>query len=286
VTKATSQTINSLAELRSEALAWGRKPRRFGGLYVTEHMVRSLRAYGWTIVFSAFTQPIVYLFGLALGLAALLDAPIEYGDMQVSYLVFVGPALLASATIAVATEEFSYPVMSGFKWRGHFYGFNASPIAPGQIVTGLVNTATARMMFVAIVYMGALYAFGAVPNLAWGWTAVLVAGLSGLAFGAMFMAYAASIEDDRGQFALVQRFIFTPMFLFSGTFYPLAVLPMWLQWLGWISPLWHAAELSRVLTFGHEIAPFMIVVHVGYLLLLSVAGILIARRLFARRLNK
>ena len=64
------------------------------------------------------------------------------------------------------------------------------------------------------------------------------------------MAYAASIEDDKGQFALVQRFVFMPMFLFSGTFYPLATLPLWLQWIGWVSPLWHATELGRWLTYG------------------------------------
>lgn len=100
------------------------------------------------------------------------------------------------------------------------------------------------------------------------------------------MTYAASIEDDKGQFALVQRFVFMPMFLFSGTFYPLVTLPLWLQWIGWISPLWHASELGRALTYGHVIAPGMLVVHIGYLVLLTVVGYLVGRRLFERRLAK
>ncbi len=276
----------SMEELRAEAMEWGRSPRRFGGWYVTEHMVRAMRSYGWTIVVGAFAQPVVYLLGLVVGLAALIEAPIVDGGIEVSYLIFVAPALLMSATIAVATEEFTYPVMAGFKWRRYFFGFSASPIAPAQIAIGVVLGATARMVVVAVAYTGLLYAFGAVPNVAWGWLSILVALLAGLAFGVPLMAYSASIEEDKGQFALVNRFLFMPMFLFSGTFYPLATLPIWLQWIGWISPLWHAAEIGRALTYGHQIAPGMLFVHLGYLVLLTVIGFVIARRLFVRRLGK
>ncbi len=276
----------TLEELRVEANEWGRKPRQFGSWYVTEHMVRAMRAYGWTIVAGALGQPIVYLLGLVVGLAALIDAPIVVGGVEVSYLVFVAPALLMSATIAVATEEFTYPVMAGFKWRRYFFGFSASALSPGQIATGVVFGATARMVVVALAYAALLYAFGAVPNLAWGWVSIFVAILAGLSFGVPLMAYASSIRDDKGQFALVNRFLFMPMFLFSGTFYPLATLPLWLQWIGWVSPLWHAAELGRALTYGHVLAPGMLFVHLGYLTLLTVAGLVIARRLFVRRLGE
>ena len=69
----------SLDELRAEALEWGRKPRALGAWYVTEHMVRAMRAYGWTIIVGALGQPILYLLGLAVGLAALIDAPGQRG---------------------------------------------------------------------------------------------------------------------------------------------------------------------------------------------------------------
>lgn len=275
-----------LAALRAEALDWGRKPRARGSWYVTEHMVRAMRAYGWTIVVGALGQPIIYLLGLALGLAALLTQPIVDRGQEVQYLVFVAPALLMTATIAVASEEFTYPVMAGFKWRRYFFGFSASPLSPGQIATGVTLGAAARMVVVAVAYYAFIWIFGAVPDPATGWIAIPISILAGLAFGAPLMAYASSIEDDKGQFALVQRFVFMPMFLFSGTFYPLATLPIWLQWIGWISPLWHATELGRLVTYGRPDASLMIVVHVVYLLALTVAGYLVARRLFARRLAK
>ena len=79
-----------------------------------------------------------------------------------------------------------------------------------------------------------------------------VASLAGLAFGLPLMAYAASIKEDKGQFAMVMRFIVMPLFLFSGTFFPLDTLPLAVRWIGWISPIWHGTELGRVFTYGYQ----------------------------------
>lgn len=278
----------SIDELRAEAMAWGRKPRRRGSWYVTEHMVRAMRAYGWTIIVGAVGQPVLYLLGLAVGLAALIRVPVVDHGQEVSYLMFVAPALLATATISVASEELTYPVMAGFKWRRYFYGFNASPLSSPQIANGVVAGATARMVVASAAYylIVWLLPFGAVPHPETGWLAVFAGVLAGLAFGIPLMAYAGSIEDDKGQFALVQRFLFMPMFLFSGTFYPLDSLPVWLRWIGWVSPLWHGSELGRLATYGAAVDPAMVAVHVVYLLALAVVGYVLARRVFTERLAK
>lgn len=283
----------SLDQLRAEAMAAGRRPRRYGTWYATEHMLRAMRAYGWTIVVGAVGQPLVYLFGLAVGLAAIIhqDIPVG-GGHTVSYLVFVAPALLMTATIAVASEEFTYPVMAGFKWRRYFYGFNASALSSPQIANGVTIAASARMLFAGGAYYVFIWAFGAVfgiptvPDPATGWITVPLGLLAGLSFGMPLLAYAGSLEQDTGQFALVERFVFMPMFLFSGTFYPLGVLPVWLQWIGWISPLWHATELGRMATFGGPIDVGMLIVHAVYLVVLTGVGYGLARRIFTRRLAK
>lgn len=283
-------TDPALDDLRAEAMEWGHKPRSRGTWYVTEHMVRAMRAYGWTIIVGALGQPVLYLLGLAVGLAAIIDAPIEDGGQTVPYLVFVAPALLMTSAIAVASEEFTYPVMAGFKWRRYFYGFNASPLSSSQIANGVVAGAGARMAVTVVLYFAFIALFFAilqpgalVPSTAW--LSVFIGLLAGLSFGIPLMAYAATIEDDKGQFALVQRFVFMPMFLFSGTFYPLANIG-WLQWIGWISPLWHATELGRVVTYGKQVDPLLLTVHIAYLLVLTVGGLMIVRRLFERRLAK
>lgn len=276
----------TLDELRAEAMAWGRRPRRRGALYVAEHVVRAMRAYGWTIVVGALGQPILYLLGLAVGLAALIKTPVTdpWGG-QVSYLVFVAPALLMTAGIQVASEEFSYPIMDGFKWRRFFYGFSASPIAPQQIATGVTLGASARILVAAGGYFVFIWLFQAIPHGGSGWLAIPIGMLAAWSFGMPLLAYAASLQNDSGQFAMVQRFVFMPMFLFSGTFYPLTALPIWLQWIGWISPLWHATELGRVVTYGAAEPVWLTAVHVAYLVALSVGGYLVARRTFVRRLG-
>ncbi|CAN7203246.1 ABC transporter permease [Microbacterium sp. LjRoot45] len=282
----STTTHPTLDELRAEALEWGRKPRRYGSWYVTEHMVRAMRAYGWTIIVGALGQPIMYLLGLAVGLAALIQVPVRSHGGEVGYLVFVAPALLITAAIAVASEEMTYPVMAGFKWRRYFYGFNASSLSSPQIANGVIAGATARMFVAVAAYYLFIWIFGAVPHPETGWLSIVAGVAAGLAFGVPLMAYAGSIEDDKGQFALVQRFLFMPMFLFSGTFYPLETLPVWLQWIGWVSPVWHGAELGRVATYGADISAAMIAVHIVYLVVLTVAGYLWGRRVFIERLAK
>ncbi len=287
VGSAATVTQPSLDEMRAEAMEWGRKARGRGAWYVTEHMVRAMRAYGWTIIVGAVGQPIIYLLGLALGLAALIDAPItDASGMEVSYLVFVAPALLMTAAIQVASDELSYPVVDGFKWRRFYYGFNASPIASGQIATGVLLGATARVVVAVSGYYLFIWIFGAVPTPATGWLAIPIGVLAAWAFGAPLLAYSASIQEDKGQFALVQRFLFVPMFLFSGTFYPLDSLPLWLQTIGWISPLWHATQLGRGVTYGRPEEPWMIAIHLAYLIALAAVGYVLARRIFTRRLAK
>lgn len=257
-----------------------------GALYVAEHQFRAMLNYRWTIVMVGLGSPLAYLLGIGLGLATLLDAEVGQGPGgPVPYVVFVAPALLASAAVSVATEEFTYTVMSGFKWRRVFWGINATPVEPGQIASGLVLAVAARMAFGGILYYLLILVFGATGSTGLSWLLPLVGVLGGLAFGLPLLAYSASLKDDAGQFAAVQRFVFTPLFLFSGTFYPLETLPSALHWIGWISPLWHASELGRVLSYGAPKPGWLVAVHVLALLALAIGGWLLARRVFTRRLR-
>jgi lipooligosaccharide transport system permease protein len=219
-------------------------------------------------------------------LASFIEVPIAEGpDGPVPYMVFVAPALLATAAITITTEEFTYVVMAGFKWRRVFWGMNASPLAPEQIVGGLVLSVGARMLFSTVAYAGLIAVFGAVIN-TWSLLVLPFLGLlAGMAFGLPLLAYSSSITDDTGQFAAIQRFVFTPMFLFSGTFFPLDTLPTWLHWIGWTSPLWHASELGRMLSYDAPIGVAMAITHLAVLLTLAIVGWILARRVFTARMR-
>ncbi|KGJ72489.1 ABC transporter [Cryobacterium roopkundense] len=261
------------------------RSRRWGSWYVAEHRFRVMRSYAQTVVVTAIGNPLIYLYAMGVGLATLVDGNLGGAGVNgVSYLVFVAPALLASAAIAVASEEFSYPIMLGFKWNPVFFGMNASSIQPGQIINGIVISVAVRMLVTCVIYYVFMLLFGAVPG-PLGFLTVPVALLTGLAFGALFMAYTATLKDDTGQLAMVMRFIILPMTLFSGTFFPLDVLPPYLQWIGWISPLWHGTELSRVFAYGMPEPLWLSVVHVVYLTGLLALGWILARRITVGRLN-
>jgi len=238
---------------------------------------------------TAVGTPLVYLFAMGVGLATLIDANTGASlgggsGAGLPYLVFVAPALLATAGIMVASEENTYSVMSGFKWRRTYYGPNASPLSSAQLVNGHSLGVLFRLLLTTGLYYLFLLLFGAVPEPA-GWLMIFTAALGGMAFGLPLMAYASSIVEDKGQFAMVQRFVVMPLFLFSGTFFPLASMPWAVQWIGWISPLWHSTELGRVLSYGYAEPAWLTAVHVLYLAVLAAAGWVLARRNYSRRLG-
>lgn len=260
------------------------KARRWGSFYYAEHVLRVMRGYGVSILLYSVGQPVAYLFAMGIGLATLVDANQAAAFGGVSYLAFIAPALLVSAAVMTASGEFSYPVMAGFKWRRTYFGPHASPLAPQQIATGHIMAVTLRFLFQSAAYFVVVALFGASTS-PWGWVSILVATLAGLAFGLPLMAYAAALVQDKGQFALVQRFIVTPLFLFSGTFFPLDSLPLAVRWIGWISPVWHGTELGRVFSYGYEENSLLTIVHVLFLLGCAGAGWVLTQRRFVARMG-
>ncbi|GAA4374317.1 ABC transporter permease [Paeniglutamicibacter cryotolerans] len=260
------------------------KARALGTWFVAEQYLRGMRGYLDVIIAYSIGNPLMYLFAMGVGLATLVDANSPGAFGSVGYLVFIVPALLASAAVMTAAEEFSYPVSSGFKWRRTYYGPLASPISSAQICQGHALAVTLRIFVQSAVYLGIVAAFGAVPS-GWAVLSVFTATLTGMAFGLPLMAYAASITEDRGQFAMVQRFVVMPLFLFSGTFFPLQTLPVFLRWIGWISPIWHGTSLGRVLSYSMSEPLWLSAVHVLFLVLTAGAGLIMARRIYSRRLE-
>lgn len=260
------------------------RARRWGAFFYAEQVLRVMRNYGWSVVLYSVGQPVAYLFAMGVGLASLVDANSEAAFGGVSYLEFVAPALLVSAAVMTASGEFSYPIMDGFKWRRVFYGPHASPLIPQQIASGHIMASTVRFLLQSVVYFVVVAMFGASPS-PWGWVSAIVATVAALSFGLPLMAYAASITQDKGQFALVQRFIVMPLFLFSGTFFPLDSLPIAVRWIGWISPVWHGTELGRVFTYGMDQDPLLTITHVVFLLATATVGWVLVRRQFVKRMG-
>ncbi|GAB3754596.1 ABC transporter permease [Zhihengliuella somnathii] len=272
----TAESAPAPEELASRA-------RRYGVWYFAEHQLRTMRSYLSVIVAYSVGHPLLYLVAMGVGLASLVDAN-GGGDFGgVDYLVFLVPALLASGTFVAASNEFTWPIMDGFKWRRVYHGPLVSPLEPWQIAAGHTLAVALRLFAQSLVYFLIVAAFGAVPS-GFGFLAVATSTLAGLAIGTPLMAYAATIREEKAQFVMIQRFGVMPLMLFSGTFFPLTSLPFFLQWIGWISPLWHASEIGRVFTYGYDEPLWLSIVHVVYLAGLAAGGLLVAFRTYYNRL--
>lgn len=263
----------------------GERSKKYGIWYVTEHRLLTMKQYFMSILMGSVFNPVMYLFALGIGIGSYIDRSSGNAMAGVSYLTFVGPALLASAALNAANDETSFPVMGGFRWTREFFSMNATPLAPWQITGGVLLAAAIRVVLTVMVFWLFLWLFGASPS-NFGFLAIFSSVLAGLSFGSLMMAVASAIDDDDGWFALINRMVVAPMFLFSGTFYPLELMPSWLHWIGWVSPLWHGTELGRAATFGLAISPLMIVVHLGVLVCYFFLGLTFSNANFARRLAK
>ena len=118
------------------------------------------------------------------------------------------------------------------------------------------------------------------------WLAIPAGILAGASFGAVMLAFAGNVTNEDHFFTFVGRFIIQPMFFLSGTFFPLDSIPLYLRWIGWISPLWHATDLGRWVAYGHSVSGVMLAVHLSYLTALLVGGLWTTFGPFEKRLYK
>ncbi|MBI2710528.1 MAG: ABC transporter permease [Actinobacteria bacterium] len=239
------------------------------------------RTWMGTIV-SSFLTPVLFLLAMGVGLGRLVDrgqAAQRLGD--VSYLGFIAPGLLAATVMQVAAQESMWPIMAGIKWLKTFHAMIATPVSPFDVVMAHVWFLAVRAASVATVFLAIITVFGAVVS-PWAVVAVPVAVLTALAFACPIMAFAATRESDQG-FAALSRFVIQPLFLFSGSFFPISQLPAWLRPVAWVTPLWHGVEVARGATLGHP-RPLAWALHVAVLLAYAGVGLFVARLTFERRL--
>ncbi|KAA0234287.1 MAG: hypothetical protein JJLCMIEE_02524 [Acidimicrobiales bacterium] len=247
---------------------------------VVERQSRVYRRVWRGSVFSAFLAPLMFLAAIGLGLGGLVDK--SSGEVDgLSYLVFVTPGLLAASVMQTATGESLWPIMAGTKWLRTFHGMLATPLGVAAIFGGHVTWVAIRIILSSSVFLAVAALLGGVVS-AWAPLAIPAAVLTAVAFAAPLSAYAATQDTDL-TFGPIMRLVVQPLFLFSGTFFPVEQLPSWLQPLAALSPLWHGVELCRAATTGQGSAP-AILVHVLVLLAVIAAGSAVGVRTFKRRL--
>lgn len=253
--------------------------------FVAEYRLRNMSKWFGAIVAFGLGNPVLYLLSVGIGIGALVDN-VSGGDnpLGVPYLTFLAPALLATAAIQSAMDETTFPTMQGFLWDKSFFSMIATQLMGRDIVGGIMIASSIRCIFNTITYGLVLVLFGAI-GIESLFVLVVAAIFAGISFAAVMLAVTSFVKQDDGFYAIVGRFVIAPMFMFSGTFYPLESLPIYLQWIGWNSPVWHATNLGRNLSYGLEVEPWLLAVHVLFLGALLVASMIVATKKFNARLS-
>ncbi|MET0895093.1 MAG: ABC transporter permease [Acidimicrobiia bacterium] len=237
-------------------------------------------------VFSAFVAPVLYLAAMGVGLGDLIDQ--SSGNVQgVSYLAFVAPGLLAASLVLNAAGESLWPVLGGVKWVGSYHAAVSTPVESSDVYLGQLLWGVIRGAFNAAVFLVVASVMGGVESV-WGVLAIPAAVLGALAIAAPLSAWAIGRDDD-ASFALIMRLGIFPLFLFSGTFFPVSQLPDAIEWLAVFSPLWHAVELCRGATTGGAAGAntlAAVAVHVVVLVGFVSAGVWFGTRAFRRVLTR
>jgi lipooligosaccharide transport system permease protein len=232
-------------------------------------------------IYSSVLSPVLYLGAMGLGLGKLVD---QHGTASlggVRYLAFLAPGLLAAGAMQTAMGESAYPVLASVKWLRTYQAAIASPLRPVDLFRGHLLFSTLRLIMNSAVFLIVMAAFGAISS-PWAILSLPAAVLTGLAFAAPIEAFAITREKD-GSFALLFRFGVIPLFLFSGTFFPVSQLPAALRPLAYITPLWHGVALCRSLSLGTtQLLPS--IGHACYLLAVTAIGVYAGSLTYRRRL--
>lgn len=231
---------------------------------------------------STVLNPVLYLAALGVGLGALVDRSGPSGLGGVSYLTFVAPGLLAATAMQLAAGEAGQPVRGAFQFTKAYQAMLATPLDVRGVLHGHLLWILFRVVTSCAIYAAVIAAFGVFQS-PWALLALPSAVLTGMAFAAPIAAFAIAQDRDLA-FAALSRFAIVPMFLFSGTFFPIEELPDVLEPIAYATPLWHGVDLARELGLGTAGAGAALL-HAGYLGLWVVAGMALAGITFRRRLR-
>jgi lipooligosaccharide transport system permease protein len=250
----------------------------FPSWYRSRRMVqRNLLVYkhGWMVIFTGFFEPVFYLFGIGVGMGALVTSV-----DGISYASFVAPGLLAASCLNGALSDGCFNIWFKLHFMKTYDGILATPMRVPDVAFGEMLWAVTRGSIYAGCFLMVLLLVGAITGrpLLLSPLAVLAfpaAVLVATSFSALFVCvttFIRKVED----FDVVVGLGVLPMFLFSGIFFPVSRLPLVPRAIVELLPLYHAATMLRQLTTGA--VDWTLWVHVAYLIVLGTGAFTLAMR--------
>ena len=252
--------------------------RSLRGLRYWLHRYR--RTWRGALVMAVF-NPLVFLFAIGAGLGHIVDTTGGLPSGQ-PYLHFFAPGLLAAAAMQAAFVDSGGAVRLAAMPGGAYKAAMNTPLRPAEIFLGHMLYVGALSAFNATFFVAVMAALG-VTGSPWAPAMVPVGVLTGLAFAAPMAAFSIIVPNPEN-ISQVYRFVMLPLYMFSGTFFPVDTLPAAVRPVAQFLPLWHAVTLCRSLNEGTATLPGA-AGHVAYLLVLCAAGLIAGRITYRRVLH-
>lgn len=234
---------------------------------------------GWrSSFFLSVLGPVMFLSAMGLGLGSLVQEGRSFGG--VDYLPFFATGILAASAMQSGVFSATYPIMGRIVWQKTYEALLATPLSVRDIFVGEMLWIAVSLSFLSVPFFGVMALFGIFDSVA-AVLAVPIVILMGLSCAAPVFAYTATLESDEA-YTWLWRLVVTPLFLLSGTFFPIAELPTWGRAVAHATPLFHGVELVRQVTI-YELEPSA-AWHLLYLVALLGAGVMIGVRKLDKRL--
>ncbi len=240
---------------------------------ILERSYLAFRSSTWIVVATGFLEPVLYLISFGFGVGKLIGNIEIAPGHSVSYAAFIAPALLATSAMNGAIYDATWNVFFKLKFDRVYQGMLATSLGPLDVALGEIGWALLRGLLYAIAFMSILGVGGLITT-PWALLAIPCALLISFGFAAVGMAvttYMKSFEQMN-----IINIVLLPMFLFSGSFYPLSIYPGWLQGFVKCLPLWHGVALIRSVSLG--IFTTGLIPHILYFVVMIVGGLFFTTR--------
>ena len=211
---------------------------------------RNLTVYrkNWKISFvPPLLEPLFYLLAFGVGLSALVGN-VPYEGRQITYIQFIAPALISVSIMYNSFFETTYTSYVRMYYQKTFDAMMSTPLSLEEIITGEIFWGATKSVIAAAIMMAVISLFGLI-SFPLGLSIIPLAFLGGIAFGSVGMLFTGMVANI-DQFNLPIFLLVTPMFLFSGTFFPIETLPAWARHVAAALPLTHLVDMVRSLSYG------------------------------------
>ncbi|MBO2520065.1 MULTISPECIES: ABC transporter permease [Limnochorda] len=227
---------------RRAALVWPHFNAR--SLTVWRRNALAWRRHAASSILANLMDPVLSLLALGLGLGLFVSRIGEY-----SFLEFIGPGLLAGSAMTWITYDLTYGCYDRLHWSRAYHAMIASPLSVGEIVAGEFAWQATRTTLFGLGFLALMAPFGIVHS---PWAVpgtVVITLLTALIFTGPALAVGAAARAEE-QLSYYFNLVITPMFFFSGVFFPLESLGPALRQVAQFLPLYHLVELARAFILG------------------------------------